>query len=213
MNGAPGARRNFIDGCAGRLYAGHLPGLSRYRKILARRNSLLATREPSITAQLEPWDEQLATTGAELIARRGKAAAMLQTELGRVFPALSGERHKVEIRYRTAVGEATSAADLLEASLGRVEQNCGGGSRSCPHRDDLAIEHDGVDVRAFGRLASRALALPPLVRAVLPLPSCRHSAILLIRRCVVGAGRAGVANVMREIQSGSRCSSRRRTRC
>ena len=58
------------------------------------------------------WDEQLATTGAELIARRRKAAAILQTELGRVFPALSGQRDKVEIRYRTALGEATDAPDL-----------------------------------------------------------------------------------------------------
>src|SRR6185503_11185256 len=47
VNGAPGARRNFIDGFAGRLYPGHLPGLVRYRQVLARRNHLLAMRDPS----------------------------------------------------------------------------------------------------------------------------------------------------------------------
>src|SRR5438094_99229 len=41
INGAPGARRNFIDGFAGRLYPTHLAALVRYRQILARRNRLL----------------------------------------------------------------------------------------------------------------------------------------------------------------------------
>src|SRR5205085_1317108 len=87
VNGAPGARRTFIDGFAARLYPSHLPALVRYRQILARRNHLLQSREPGIDARLEPWDDQLAATGMELIGRRRKAAAMLQTELGRVFPA------------------------------------------------------------------------------------------------------------------------------
>ena len=40
----PAARRNFIDGFAGRLYPGHLPSLLRYRQIIARRNRLLQDR-------------------------------------------------------------------------------------------------------------------------------------------------------------------------
>jgi DNA replication and repair protein RecF len=172
VHGTPGARRNFIDGFAGRLYPGHLATLVRYRQVLARRNHLLAMRDASLDDRLAPWDEQLAVTGSELIARRRKASAMLQTELGRVFPALSSDhRNKVEIRYRTALGEATEAADLL-AALGRVrrDERRRGVTLVGPHRDDLVIELDGVDVRAFGsRGQQRLLALALRLAEVVPV--------------------------------------------
>src|SRR4029453_3768377 len=63
----------------------------------------------------QPGNEQLATVGMELIGRRRKAVASLQTELARVYGALSGARTKVEIRYRTSLGEATDPAVLLAA--------------------------------------------------------------------------------------------------
>src|SRR5262249_56146445 len=44
VNGAPAARRNFVDGFAGRLYPNHIATLLRFRQILARRNRLLQQR-------------------------------------------------------------------------------------------------------------------------------------------------------------------------
>jgi DNA replication and repair protein RecF len=171
VHGAPGARRNFIDGFAGRLYPGHLATLVRYRQVLARRNHLLAMRETSIDARLEPWDEQFAVLGSELIARRRKASAMLQTELGRVFPALSSDHRKVEIRYRTALGEATEAADLRAAlAHTRQDERRRGVTLVGPHRDDLAVELDGIDVRAFGsRGQQRLIALALRLAEVVPV--------------------------------------------
>lgn len=203
VNGAPSARRNFIDGVAGRLYPGHLPGLVRYRQVLARRNHLLTMREPSVDAQLEPWDEQLATAGAELIARRRKAAAILQTELGRVFPALSGQRDKVEIRYRTALGEATDAADLLAAlRRARREELRRRVTLVGPHRDDLAIELDGIDVRAFGsRGQQRLIALALRLAEVLPVTEAVGTTpILLLDDALSELDARSRENVLREIQ-------------
>jgi DNA replication and repair protein RecF len=203
VNGAPGARRNFVDGFAGRLYPGHLATLVRYRQVLARRNHLLQSREPRVSDLLEPWDESLAMTGAELIARRRKAAAILQTELGRVFPLLSGERHKVEIRYRTALGEATEASDLL-AALGRVrrQEMRRGVTLVGPHRDDLAIELDGVDVRAFGsRGQQRLVALALRLAEVLPVAEAVGSSPVLLLDDALSELDAGIRqNVVREIQ-------------
>jgi DNA replication and repair protein RecF len=203
VNGAPGARRNFIDGVAGRLYPGHLPGLVRYRQVLARRNHLLTMREVAVDEQLGPWDEQLATTGAELIARRRKAAAILQTELGRVFPALSGQRDKVEIRYRTALGEATDTADLLAAlRRARREELRRGVTLVGPHRDDLAIEIDGVDARAFGsRGQQRLIALALRLAEVLPVTEADGTApILLLDDALSELDARTRENVLREIQ-------------
>src|SRR3989338_1339204 len=79
INGAPGARRNFIDGFAMRLYPAHLATLVRYRQVLPRRNRLLqgGWQGEAGAARLEPWNEQLAEVGMELIARRRKAVAAL----------------------------------------------------------------------------------------------------------------------------------------
>ena len=203
VNGAPGARRNFIDGCAGRLYPGHVAALVRYRQVLARRNHLLQSRQPGVGELLEPWDESLATTGAELIARRRKAAAILQTELGRVFPLLSGERHKIEIRYRTALGEATEASDLLLAlTRARREELRRGVTVVGPHRDDLAIELDGIDVRAFGsRGQQRLIALALRMAEVLPVTEAVGSApVLLLDDALSELDGRVRENVVREIQ-------------
>ena len=210
VNGAPGARRNFIDGFAGRLYPGHVAALVRYRQILARRNHLLLaarrvlqSREPGIDERLEPWDEQLAATGMELIGRRRKAAAMLQTELGRVFPALSGERHKVEIRYRTALGEATEASALLAVLLGaRREELRRGVTVVGPHRDDLAIELDGIDVRAFGsRGQQRLIALALRLAEVMPVTEAVGTTpVLLLDDALSELDPRVRENVLHEIQ-------------
>jgi DNA replication and repair protein RecF len=77
LNGAPVARRMFIDGFAARLYAGHLPALLRYRRLIGQRNRLLQSH--ATAERLAPWDEQLATVGMELIDRRRRAVAILQT--------------------------------------------------------------------------------------------------------------------------------------
>ena len=203
VNGAPGARRSFIDGFAGRLYPGHVATLLRYRQILARRNHVLQSRESGIDARLEPWDEQLAVTGMELMGRRRKAAAILQTELGRVFPALSGERHKVEIRYRTALGEATEAAALLEAlARARRDELRRGVTLVGPHRDDLAIELDGIDVRAFAsRGQQRLIALALRLAEVVPVTEAVGTTpVLLLDDALSELDPRVRQNVLREIQ-------------
>src|SRR5256886_5042356 len=72
VNGAPLARRSFIDGFAGRLYPVHLKALIEFRQLLARRNRLLQQRsgDAATRAQLEPWNDQFATVGMDLVNRR-----------------------------------------------------------------------------------------------------------------------------------------------
>ncbi|MBI2156271.1 MAG: DNA replication and repair protein RecF [Candidatus Rokubacteria bacterium] len=173
VNGAPGARRNFIDGSAGRLFPTHLATLVRFRQILARRNRVLQAHraDPALAARLEPWNEQLAAVGMELIDRRRKGVASLQTELARVYASLAETRSKVEIRYRTVLGEAAEPAALLGAlERSHREERRRGQTLVGPHRDDLAIEIDGADARTFGsRGQQRLVALALRLAEVLPV--------------------------------------------
>ncbi len=183
VNGSPGARRNFIDGVAGRLYPTHLATLVRYRQVLARRNRLLQQhRHDDVAARLAPWNEQLATVGMELVERRRRAVAALQTELARVYGTLSTTRTKVEVRYRTALGEASEPAALLEA-LHRAERQelRRGQTLVGPHRDDLAIELDGVDARTFGsRGQQRLVALALRLAEIVPVTEAAGTAPVLL---------------------------------
>jgi DNA replication and repair protein RecF len=202
LNGVPAARRNFIDGFAGRLYPGHLPALLRYRQIVARRNRLLQAR--TMESRLAPWDEQLATTGMELIDRRRRAVAALSTELARVYPALAGGRHKVEVAYRTALGEATDPAALLEAlERRRADELRRRVTLVGPHRDDLAIELDGIDARAYGsRGQQRLLALALRLAEVLPVMEAAGTApVLLLDDALSELDPVVRDNVVREIQA------------
>ena len=184
VNGAPLARRSFIDGFAGRLYPVHLKALIEFRQLLARRNRLLQQRsgDAATRAQLEPWNDQFATVGMDLVNRRRRAVAALQTELARVYGALCAARSKVEIRYRTALGEASDAAALLAAlEQARHEELRRGQTLVGPHRDDLAIEIDGVDARAFGsRGQQRLVALALRLAEVLPVTEAAGTAPVLL---------------------------------
>jgi DNA replication and repair protein RecF len=184
VNGAPSARRSFIDGVAGRLYPAHRPALVRFRQLLARRNRLLQSRagEAATFARLEPWNAQFATVGIELVNRRRRAVAALQTELARVFATLCATRAKVEIRYRTTLGEASDAA-TLQAALERAqrEEVRRGQTLVGPHRDDLAIEIDGADARAFGsRGQQRLVALALRLAEMLPVTEAAGTTPVLL---------------------------------
>ena len=206
VNGGPVARRNFIDGFAARLYVNHVPTLIRYRRILARRNRLLQQRpvDAGLSARLGPWNEQIAPVGMELLGRRRKAVAALQTELARVYAALSGARSKVEIRYRTALGEAAEPAALLAALERRQREEIRRGQTLVgPHRDDLAIEIDGVDARAFGsRGQQRLTALALRLAEILPVTEAAGTApILLLDDALSELDPTVRGHVLHEIQS------------
>jgi DNA replication and repair protein RecF len=199
VHGGPSARRTFVDGFAARLYPGHLPALLRYRRLLEQRNRVLQLRAPA--DRLAPWDEQVATVGMELIDRRRRAVAALQTELARVYPAISGERQKVQLAYRSVVGEATEPAALVAAlERARPVELRRGQTLVGPHRDDLAIELDGVDARAYGsRGQQRLLALALRLAEVLPVTEAAGTApVLLLDDALSELDPGARDNVLRE---------------
>jgi len=201
VHGAPSARRSFIDGFAARLYPSHLAALLRYRRLIEQRNRVLQMHPTS--ERLAPWDEQVATVGMELIDRRRRAVAALQGELARVYAAVSGERQKLQIGYRSVIGEATEPAVLVAAlqqarpiELRRRQTLAG------PHRDDLGLELDGVDARTFGsRGQQRLLALALRLAEVLPVAEAAGTAPVLLLDDALSELDPGVRdNVLREIQ-------------
>jgi len=157
LYGSPQARRNFLDGFAGKLQPAHLTAHARYRRILARRNHLLQRGG----GEIEPWDEQLAIVGLEILARRRAAVALLDVEVRRLYPELSGREQEVRLEYRGSLETAASVEGFRAAlERRRAEELRRGLTLVGPHRDDLLVELDGRDMRTFGsRGQQRLLAL------------------------------------------------------
>lgn len=205
LNGPPAARRGFVDGVAARLYPTHRAAVRRFRQVLARRNHLLQQRlpEPVLAARLAPWDEQLAGLGLEVIDRRRRATAALQTEIARIYPTLSGERHKVEIQYRSSLGEAAEPPAFLQAlERARRAERRRGQTLVGPHRDDLLIELGGADARIFGsRGQQRVLALALRLAEVLPITDAVGTApVLLLDDALSELDPRVRENALREVQ-------------
>ncbi|HET7874728.1 MAG TPA: DNA replication and repair protein RecF [Methylomirabilota bacterium] len=176
LTGGPQARRQFVDGFAGKLYPAHLTAHARYRQVLARRNHVLQSGldRTTLRARLGPWSEQLAQLGLELLVRRRAAVRALESEVQRLYRELAGEG-QARLEYRASIPEGAAVADVVEALAAGVEQEVRRGQTLLgPHRDDLLIEVDGRDLRAYGsrgrqRLMALVLRLAevgPVARAV-----------------------------------------------
>jgi DNA replication and repair protein RecF len=172
----PQARRNFIDGFAGKLYPAHLSGLGRYRQILARRNHLLQSglAGGTLWSALAPWNEQLVQVGLEMVGRRRAAVEALEGEVRGLYPTLAGAG-AVSLQYGAALAASAGEGEFLAALEARFPEEIRRGQTLVgPHRDDLLIEVDGRDLRLYGsrgqqRLMALTLRLAeagPVTRAV-----------------------------------------------
>ena len=108
--------------------------------------------------QLQPWDEQLAKTGVEILARRRQAVAALEGEVARLYPELAGTDQTVRLEYRSVLGPETTVGEFLEALAARRDDEVRRRLTLVgPHRDDLAVELDGHDMRSFGSRGQQRL--------------------------------------------------------
>lgn len=153
----PAERRRFIDIEISQTSPAYYYALQRYNRALNQRNRLLkdALATPSLLDMLGSWDEQLCSAGAFIMDRRRAFIERLSRSAGENHREITGGRERLECRYCPSApldetGEALERA-LGEALLRAREQD----ERRCmtsvgPHRDDLQLTLDGMDVRAYG---------------------------------------------------------------
>jgi DNA replication and repair protein RecF len=205
VGGMPQARRNYLDGFAGKMAPAHLSAVARYRRVLARRNGILQAdaEDATLRSQIEPWDQQLAELGVEIIRRRRAAVTALQAEVDRLYPALA-DGDTVRLEYGSALGEETTVEGFLEAVDGRrAEERRRGQSLVGPHRDDLSLAVDGHDVRNFGsRGQQRLLALTLRLAEVGPVAASIGTEPILLLDDALSELDPGVQDrVLREIEA------------
>jgi len=166
IKGAPGLRRAHLDQFVAALWPARSGTRRLYSQALAQRNALIARIRAArgSRASLESWDAQLARHGVALMDNRRAAVELLAGPFQRVGAALGLEDvPQVCYRPRSAATEPVELArELAERLDGDLERGFTGHG---PHRDDLATDHGGHDLRAYGSQGQQRLALLALLLA------------------------------------------------
>jgi DNA replication and repair protein RecF len=166
IGGGPSERRRFLDVMLSLSSRAYLRALQRYRAALVRRN--IALREAQRGGDLDAvaaWEPALAEAGTALFRERSAWTLGAAPTFSRLCERI-GERGSVELRYQSALAGCDDVEKALGAALERrrslhVRR---GVTLDGPHRDDLVLELDGRELRAYGsagqhRTAAIALRL------------------------------------------------------
>lgn len=150
----PEDRRRFMDIHISQISKKYFYLLSRYDKILANRNKLLKSGQSQKTIEetLSIWNAQLAQAGSEIVFFRLQFVQKLIPLCEKVHSYLSGGKETIHIEYQ---GESGTQAEIEQKLLSSLSENFEkelrlGYTTVGPHRDDIKITVNGIDVRTYG---------------------------------------------------------------
>ena len=149
IKNGPSERRRFIDMELCQLDNFYLYNLNNYNKIVNQRNKLLKDiyTNYSLKDTLDIWDSQLISYGSKIIERRVAFINQLNEIIYDIHKKLSGEKEEILIKYEPNV--------LIEDFEKKLKQNQEKDIKLKmttvgPHRDDICIDVNGIDIRKFG---------------------------------------------------------------
>lgn len=142
----PEKRRKFIDRELCQIRPRYYSSLNSYRRALKQRNTYL--KEDMIESTiLDIWDHELVKYGRDIIEGR-RAFIKRVNEISRdIHDRISGGSEELSIVYESNINEEDFAEALIKNRDSDIRnRNTGTG----PHRDDLKISANGIDLRKFG---------------------------------------------------------------
>jgi DNA replication and repair protein RecF len=159
VKGAPAVRRAYFDRALGRLFPTRAGLSAEYGAAVGQRNAALRRVSQGLSSQdaVEPWTEQVAALGTELVAARRQALEVLAP----AFEQLTAE-FRLEPGRLCYEGGPVSREEL-EARLPRDLER--GTTSLGPHLDDVAILAGDRDLRSYGSQGEQRLAVLSLLLA------------------------------------------------
>ncbi len=153
VKNSPDERRRFMDIDLSQYNKNYFYNLNKYNKILAQRNKLLKTGGNDIKETVSIWDDSLSKCGAYIIVKRMKLIETLKQHANTVNKYLTGEKEDLQLSYTgiTGLDEQDIAQKIVNDLRKNIEKDMSLGYTSVgPHRDDIKIESNGIDIRYFG---------------------------------------------------------------
>lgn len=180
LRDGPEGRRRFIDSGVAGQHPAYLRDLGAYRRVLAERNALLRRGDRSASGvrkdEMEAWEDRLAAAAARVHQQRRECIIGIASRMGPSERMLFPDGEEIRIRYRpspAATGETEPSrfAAIFRDTLAdkRARDGALGFTAEGPHRDDLEVSLDGVDLRRFGSAGQLRAAMIALCAGKLGL--------------------------------------------
>jgi len=176
IKGTPSVRRAHLDQFVAAMWPARAVTRRAYAQSLAQRNALIARLRAGAgsRASLVSWDRQLAQHGAALMADRAEAVEEIADRFAAIAYAL-GLDGEPQLAYRPR-SRATDAEGLADELQARTDSDLERGfTGHGPHRDELATQRAGRELRAFGSQGQQRLALLALLLAEREAIAARRS--------------------------------------
>ena len=149
IKNSPKDRRRFLDSQLCQLDRLYVHRLTDYNKTLKQRNALLrdARFDSSRNAMLDVFDQQMLETGTYVIEKRAEFLKALNEVVRGIHEELTEGKEQSTLTYEPKTTAEQFAEDLKkrrEADIHRKMSTIG------PHRDDVAVSANGIELRRFG---------------------------------------------------------------
>lgn len=151
---SPEERRKFIDIHLCQFDKNYFYELSKYNQILQQRNKLLKTpNENALKETISIWNEQLSESGAKIIISRLKFIEKLKIHANSIHKKLTSDTENLKLEYQGYISDTENGLKLL--LLKKYEETLEkdihlGFTTVGPHRDDIKISSNNIDLRSFG---------------------------------------------------------------
>jgi len=176
IEGGPEERRRYLNLALAQVIAHYQAALAEYNKALVQRNALLKQlyERKGDTSQLDFWDDQIATFGAQLIHARIRAVQEMEKLAARAHRELTRANEVLRLSYQPAYDPLPKVNGQLVMSLDAAVDRCGytqeqirkgfleslgklryeeiarGMTTIGPHRDELRFLANGIDLGVYG---------------------------------------------------------------
>ena len=168
----PDKRRRYINREISQIRPSYYEALAGYTRVLSQRNMLLKNNK-DISALLDVWDEELIKYGLRIIRERKNFIKRLSQISSQIHSEISNGKESLEISYDSCIrSEDTDSIEecfrigLYEKRRNDIERRT---TSFGPHRDDLKISINGIDVRKFGSQGQQRTAALSLKLAEIKL--------------------------------------------
>lgn len=149
IKNGPSERRRFIDLELCQLNKLYLIEIANYNRVLNHRNKLLKdiAFNQNLLLTLDIWDEQLASYGKKIISMREDFINSINSIIFDIHKDLTGRQEELHLIYEKSVKEDNFLEELKKSRDKDLKYRM---TSIGPHRDDLGVFINKIDVRKYG---------------------------------------------------------------
>ncbi|MBM7561008.1 DNA replication/repair protein RecF [Fusibacter tunisiensis] len=154
---SPAERRRFLNRELSHISHIYCLDIIEYNRILMQRNELLKKfqHKAGFKDMVEVWDVQLAEKGARVIGKRIEFTHSLNEISSKIHANITDYQEHLKVTYVTSVKNRenydTIKQELLEQLAQNLETDLKRGFTSVgPHRDDLDILINDINIKSYG---------------------------------------------------------------